>query len=346
MRVALIGLGMVADMLAKAMRATGGKVRLAGVYSRDPARTADFAARQPGNQPRTFTSITEIATDPDIDFAIVATPPDARQDIVKCLAGAGKAILVEKPVERTLANAAAIVACCQQAGVPLGVILQHRMRPAARHLKHLLASGALGRIAAVEVTVPWWRDQTYYDGVGRGTYGRDGGGVLITQAIHTLDLMLHFCGPVARVQAMLCTSALHQMEAEDFASAGLAFVSGAVGSVMASTASFPGSGEQIVVNCTKGTAVLNAAALTINWRSGEVEEFGEAAQSGGGADPMAFSHSWHQAIIEDFAEALRAGVPPCVTGQDALGVHALIDAMHLSSDQGRIVDIEKEITNG
>lgn len=345
MKVALIGLGMVADMQAMALRATGGKVSLAGVYARDPEKTADFAARQPGHHPRPYASVGEIAADPDIDFAIVATPPDARKDIIRCLADAGKGILTEKPIERNFRDAAAIVAYCAAAGITLGVILQHRMRPAARHLKGLIATGGLGRIATVEVSVPWWRGQEYYEVAGRGTYRRDGGGVLITQGIHTLDLMLHLCGPVTRVQAMTATSALHDLEAEDFATAGLAFASGAIGSVMASTTSFPGRGEQIVINGTLGSAVLNAAALTVYWRSGKIDDIGEATDTGGGADPMAFTHAWHQSIIEDFADALRGQRPAFVTGQDALAVHALIDAMQLSSARGRVVDIKKDITN-
>lgn len=345
MQVVLIGLGMVADMQATALRATGGKINLAGIHTRTVGRMQEFADRQEGDKPRLYTSLAEIADDPKIDFVIVATPPNARKEIVHCLADAGKGILVEKPVERTFANARSLVDYCAAAGVNLGVILQHRMRPAALQLRDILASGALGEIATVETNVPWWRPPSYYEVEGRGTYARDGGGVLITQGIHTLDLMLSFAGPVAQLQALTATSALHDMEGEDFASAGLVFKSGAVGSVMATTASYPGRSEQIVLNCTKGTAALNATTLSIHHRSGKVEEFGEAVDTGGGADPMAFTHEWHQSIIEDFADSLGNGRDPIVTGREALHVQAMIDAIQLSSAEGRIVDVDKDIVN-
>lgn len=345
MQVVLIGLGMVADMQAMALRSTGGRVRLAGIHARQAGRVQAFADKQPGEKPRIYTSVAEIAEDATIDFVIVATPPNARTEIIECLADAGKGILTEKPIERTYKSARSIVDYCAAAGVSMGVILQHRMRPDALQLREVLASGALGDIATVETTVPWWRPPSYYEVEGRGTFARDGGGVLITQAIHTLNLMLSLAGPVAQVQAFTATSALHQMEGEDFASAGLVYQSGAVGSVMATTASYPGRSEQIVLNCTKGTAVLNATTLSIYHRSGKVEEFGEEAATGGGADPMAFTHEWHQAIIEDFADSLGKGTEPFVTGRDALDVHALIDAMQLSSSLGRRVDVDKEIIN-
>jgi UDP-N-acetyl-2-amino-2-deoxyglucuronate dehydrogenase len=345
MQVVLIGLGMVADMQAAALRATGGNIRLAGIHTRTVERMQEFADRQDGRKPRLYTSLAEIADDPDIDFVIVATPPNARREIVECLADAGKGILLEKPIERTFSNARSLVEYCAAAGVNMGVILQHRMRPAAQQLHNILASGALGEIATVETNVPWWRPPSYYDVEGRGTYARDGGGVLITQGIHTLDLMLSFAGPVAQVQALTATSALHDMEGEDFASAGLVFKSGALGSVMATTASYPGRSEQIVLNCTKGTAVLNATTLSIHHRSGKVEKFGEVADTGGGSDPMAFTHEWHQLIIEDFADSMTIGGEPFVTGREALHVQALIDAIQMSSTKGRIVDVDRDIVN-
>lgn len=345
MQVVLIGLGMVADMLALALRSTDGRVNLAGIYARRSGPLQAFAGKQPGTKPRIYTSVAEIADDPAIDFVIVATPPNARKEIIATLADAGKAILTEKPIERSYAGARSIVDYCAAAGVNMGVILQHRMRPAALQLRDILASGVLGDIATVETTVPWWRPPSYYEVEGRGTYARDGGGVLITQAIHTLDLMLSLTGPVAQVQALTATSVLHDMESEDFASAGLVYQSGAVGSVMATTASYPGRSEQIVLNCTKGTAVLNATTLSIYHRSGKVKDYGEAAATGGGADPMAFTHAWHQSIIENFADALGKGAEPFVTGRDALHVHALIDAMQMSSAQERRVDVARDIIN-
>jgi predicted dehydrogenase len=183
------------------------------------------------------------------------------------------------------------------------------MRAAAMHLRAMLSEGRLGDLGLVEIVVPWWRDQSYYDEPGRGTYARDGGGVLISQAIHTLDMALSLAGPVRRVQAMASTTAFHDMESEDYVTAGLSFENGAVGSLVASTASFPGAAETLTLHGMLGSARLVSGELTVTFRSGEVETFGEDAGSGGGADPMAFTHEWHQGLIADFADAIAEGRP-------------------------------------
>ncbi|MEO1308947.1 MAG: Gfo/Idh/MocA family oxidoreductase, partial [Pseudomonadota bacterium] len=236
-KVALIGLGMVAGTHVKAIAASD-RVQLSGLMGRNLDRAAAFAAEHAPDA-KVYKSVAELAADPMLDFVIVATPPDARVDITRALVDAGKPILMEKPIERTLTVAQDIVAMCDEAELPLGMVFQHRMRPAAQELIQLVDEGMLGPIAAVEIHIPWWRPQSYYDELGRGTYDRDGGGVMLTQAIHTFNVALRLTGPVQRVQAMTRTTALHHMEAEDFVVAGLEFASGAVGSLFASTASFP-----------------------------------------------------------------------------------------------------------
>ncbi len=248
--------------------------------------------------------------DPALDALLLLTPPDARREIVEAAAGAGKHILAEKPLERDGAAAAEIVEICETAGVTLGVVFQHRMREAARALTALARSGDLGALAAVQVAVPWWRPQAYYDQPGRGTYARDGGGVLIAQAIHTLDLMLSITGPVAQVAAIAGTTRLHRMEAEDFVGAGLRFAGGALGALIATTAAFPGGAESLSLTFEDGSARLEGGTLTITRRDGTTSRVGEASGTGGGADPMAFPHDWHREVIADFADAVRAGRPP------------------------------------
>ena len=334
MNAALIGLGMVSKTYGAAFR-NSDKVALRCAYAPSLDSQERFLCTFPDVCDRMATSVREIADDPHIDFAIVTTPPNARRQIVETLAAAGKPILMEKPVERTLENARALVELCEDLDVPLGIVLQHRARPAVQTLREKL--GGLGPLVAAEVSVPWWRPQSYYDEPGRGSYARDGGGVLISQAIHTLDLMLSFTGPVAEVTAMCATTAFHSMEAEDFVTAGLAFANGAVGHVFASTASYPGKGEQITLHCQNGTACLAAGMLTLDYRDGRREEIGDAATSGAGADPMAFTSDWHQAIIEDFAEAVATGRKSLVTGREALDVHALIADIETSGRTGQRV---------
>lgn len=327
MKTVLIGLGMVAPIYAKALDDLP-DIALHGIHSRDPAKRAAFRqAHAP--QAKEYESIAEIAADPEVDFVLLATPPNARAEIVDTLAGAGKPILMEKPIERTLAAADALVARCENAGVPLGVMLQHRARPVVADLRRVMAD--LGPLHAVEISIPWWRPQSYYDEPGRGSYARDGGGVMISQAIHTMDLALSLTGPVAEVTAMTATTGLHRMEAEDWVTCGLRFANGAVGTLFATTAAYPGRGEAIRLYHGRAAVTLEANELRIDRLDGTSQTIGASASSGAGADPMAFTHEWHRDVIADFAAALRDRRPPMVTGRDALAVHRLIAVIETSA---------------
>lgn len=310
------------------------ELRLTGALGARPGSGAAFLARH-GLAARAYGSVAELAADADVGFVVLTTPPNARADIVRTLAHAGKPVLMEKPVERTLAAAVAICEICEAAGVPLGIVLQHRASAPALDLVQRLQSQDFGALRVVEISVPWWRDQGYYDEPGRGTYGRDGGGVLLTQAIHVLDLALQFTGPVREVTALCATSGFHAMEAEDFVSAGLRFANGAVGALLASTASFPGRTEEIVLHYANASVRLQRGVLQIDWQSGETETLGATAASGAGADPMAFSSGLHRDVIADFADCLAAGRAPLASGRSALGVHALIEALERSGRGGR-----------
>ncbi|SNS46273.1 Gfo/Idh/MocA family protein [Tropicimonas sediminicola] len=345
MHIAMIGVGMVARTHADAIAATSGRLSLRGVLSARQERAEAFAASVTetlGAAPKVYADLAELAADDGVDFVLVCTPPDARIEIMKTLAAAGKPILLEKPLERDSAAALQVVEICEAAGVPLGVVFQHRMRESSQKAAEIVESGVLGPIALVETTIPWWRPQSYYDEPGRGTYARDGGGVMMTQGIHTMNLMLSLTGPVTTVQAMTRTTGMHKMEAEDFVTAGLEFASGAVGSLVASTASYPGGAESIVLHGRDGSLRLTSRQIVLDWQDGrqEVIDTGTNGGSGGGANPMAFTHGWHQAVIEDFAEALAAGRPPKVTGREALDVHRLIDAVVESSRQKRALRLE------
>ncbi len=334
--VALIGAGMVAKTHLAAIRDADG-VALRGIAARTPDRARALLTDWPGA--RLYADAQDIAADPEVAAVVVVTPPDARAELIAPLAAAGKPILLEKPVARNTSEAEEVVALCEAAGVPLGIVFQHRMRAASRAARDFALSGELGALGLVEIAVPWWREQAYYDEPGRGTYARDGGGVLISQAIHTIDLALSLTGPVQSVQAMTATTAFHEMEAEDVACAGLRFANGAVGWLTASTASFPGKAETITLHFEAATLHLEAGVLTVTWRDGRVEHHGAQAGTGGGADPMAFTHDWHQGVLEDFVAAVRDPRPPMITGRDALIAHRLIDAIVASSVAGKIVEV-------
>ncbi|NDP41853.1 MAG: Gfo/Idh/MocA family oxidoreductase [Aromatoleum sp.] len=331
-RIAVIGAGMAVKPHVESLLDLADRVEVAGVYSPTEARRIAFAERF--SLPTTG-DLDAMIADPTIDAALVLTPPRTHLPLVERLAAAGKHILLEKPIEAETARAEAAVIACERAGVTLAVVFQHRFRPAARALAATLASGALGEFASASVAVRWWRPQTYYDEPGRGTLERDGGGVLLTQAIHTLDLFLSLAPQVAEVAAFAGTSAVHRMETEDTVAGALRFANGALGALDATTASYPGFPERIEIVGTRGTALLVASKLDLHYADGRRESGGELAATGGGADPMAFAHDAHCAVLTEFLDALDARRAPVNSGRAALKVHYLIDAL-LESSRRRV----------
>ena len=333
----IIGAGMAAKPHALALQSLSDVIEVRGVFRRDAAERRAFCLQYGFPQAE---SVDALLADPGVEAVLVLTPPNARETIVLKLAQSGKHVLMEKPVERTTAAAERIIGACETAGVTLGIMFQHRFRAASLALAARIAEGEFGRLHAVHLTVPWWRPQAgYYDKPGRGTFAMDGGGVLITQAIHSLDLMLSLCGPVQDVVALAATTGLHQMETEDFVSAGLRFANGAVGSLMATTANYPGGPEVLTLNFDRASATLAAGTLKIAWMDGQTEELGESSEGGGGADPMAFPFDWHRSQIADFAAAIREGRQPLSSGRTALRVHRLIDALMASAHEGRRIEV-------
>jgi len=338
----LIGAGMVAETHVAACAAAVEKVRLKGVLSKrkkSASSLAKDASVKTDEHIYVYDCIGDVATDDDVEFVIIATPPNVRADIIKPLAEAGKHILLEKPMGRTAEESRQIVQICKNAGVLLGVVFQHRTRIASRKAKEMIDEGKLGELAVVEINVPWWRDQDYYDEPGRGTYARDGGGVLISQAIHTIDLALSLSGAVSSVLAMISTSRFHCMESEDFAVVGIEFSNGAVGSLVASTASFPGKTESITLHFEQASLHLEAGQLHVSSRDGSVETFGEQASTGGGADPMAFTHEWHQEVLENFADTVSGKSTNFISGEQAMAAHEFIDATVRAAKGGSRQDL-------
>ena len=334
--VGVIGTGMAAAPHAKALKDLRDHIDLRGVFSRNAEKCKTFASRF---ELPFIKNIEDLINDPKLDIIIIITPPNQRLKLVQQFSDEGKHILMEKPVERSSAKAKNIVNLCKEKNVKLGIVFQHRFRESSQKLKKLILSHSLGSIFTVQVQLPWWRDQSYYDEPGRGSYERDGGGVLISQAIHTLDLMLSLTGPVSEVQALSSTSQFHKMESEDFVAGGLKFKSGASGSIFASTSSFPGNAESITLNCEKASAHLQSGVLTIKWLDGRSEKFGETSGTGGGADPMAFPHDWHRDLIDNFVKSVQNNYNSLISGEEALNVHELIDALIESSNKGKLITI-------
>ncbi|WP_237181205.1 Gfo/Idh/MocA family protein [Roseomonas haemaphysalidis] len=331
-RIGLIGLGMAVTPHARSLLDLADRVEVAGAFARSAARREDFAQRFPFPLAH---SLDAILGDPSVDCVMILTPPDTHLDLVRRCAAAGKHILLEKPLEVTTERAEQLVAACAAAGVTLGLVLQHRFRAAALRCAALQREGRIGPLISASAGIRLWRPQSYYDQPGRGTLARDGGGVLITQGIHTLDLLQSLAGPVAEVTGYATTSAAHRMETEDLACAALRFASGALGTLEATTAAFPGFPERIELSGTLATATLSGVDLRVCHQDGEITELRPGGNGGTGADPMDFPHDNHRAVLTDFLDALDHGRAPAASGAAALQVHRLVDALLASARNGR-----------
>ncbi|MDP2084520.1 MAG: Gfo/Idh/MocA family oxidoreductase [Gemmobacter sp.] len=324
-RIAIVGLGMAVTPHARGLVDLADAVEVLHAFSPSAPRRAAFAARFPFPL---ADHLETILNDPAVEAVAVFTPANTHRDIGLACARAGKHVLMEKPLDITTARAEELVAGCKAAGVRMGVVLQHRFRPAAMRAAELLASGALGQIVGCSTNIRLWRPQAYYDEPGRGSFARDGGGVLISQGIHTLDLMLSLAGAVEQVAGFAVTTPVHRMETEDMVCAAARFANGAIGTIDATTAAYPGFHEDIMITAEHGTLALRGGELAVQFHDGRRERVESDISAGGtGADPMAFPHDWHRAVMADFVAAIREGRDPRVTGDEALRVHRLIDAL-------------------
>jgi predicted dehydrogenase len=323
-------------MLAIRDLEAAGTARLVGGFSPSAERREGFSQRW---KAPVFDSQEALLAAAGLDLVLVLTPPGAHLPVVRAAAAAGKHLLVEKPLERTAAEAQALVDVARDAGVTLGVVFQHRFRPAALRLKQAVTGGELGTLLSCSASIRWWRDAAYFAQTGRGMKARDGGGVLLTQAIHTLDLLLHIAGPLARVGALAKTSGLRAIDTEDMACAALQFANGAIGALDATTVAEPGYPERVEIAGTSGSACLVAERLELHVKGRPVEIVEGAMAGGGGADPMAFDHGPHRAMLAEMCDAITQRRAPTHDGATGLPVLQAIEAILRSAESGKFIDL-------
>ena len=320
--VAVIGLGNALQPHARSLVDLAGRARVVWAAASSEARLKDVADRY--GFPTT-TDVARAIEDPAVDAVIVLTPANAHLPIAEAAFAAGRHVMCEKPLEVSIERGEQLIAAGRRAGRRLGICLQHRFRPGSRRLWEALQAGAIGEIQAATLMVPWWRPQSYYDEPGRGVLARDGGGVLITQAIHSLDLFRWLLG-IRRIDAALVrTTALHRMETEDYAAALLRLGNGAPGTIVATVAAYPGSPEWLHIIGAKGTARLDGGNLRLAFVDGREEVFADSAGTGSGASVMAFSHDAHRAVLSDFFDAIEQGRDPAIPGEEALATQRIIE---------------------
>ncbi len=335
-RVGIVGLGMALKPHLKSLEELSDRVDIAACFTPSAEGRQAFAA---ANAHPVVDRLDAILADRGIDIVFLLTPPTSHLELVEQCAAAGKHVLLEKPTDVTAERAAAAVAAMAKAKRKFAVMLQHRFRDASRKLRLAVDGGELGELVSGSASIRWWRTPEYFAQPGRGMKARDGGGVLITQAIHTLDLFQSLTGPIARVAAFAATSPLRQIDTEDMVGAGVAFANGALGTIDATTVAYPGFPERIELACAKGTAVLAAETLDIYFKDGRHVHHEGGVSKSGGADPMAFPNDAHRALITDFLDAIDADREPTVSGAESLKVLRLIEALLASAAQGRAVAV-------
>jgi predicted dehydrogenase len=335
---AIVGTGNVSRYHAEAIAQTPG-ARLVAVCRSDPARGAQ-AVKQFGVPCET--SYDALLARGDVDAVCLCTPSGQHAAQAVAAAKARKHVLVEKPMALTLADADAMIAACRTAGVSLGVAFQRRTEPSYGAVHDAIAAGELGRLVLGTTAVPYFRDDAYYRSAAwRGTWAMDGGGALMNQGIHLVDLLLWLLGDAGEVCARSDTL-LHGIEVEDVIAVTLRFASGALGSIVATTAAAPGFPHRLEVYGTRGSVQTEGDAI-VRWEGGGARPSTAAAgtvAAGAGASATGISAAGHLRIVGDFVDAIRQGRPPMVPGEEGRRSLAVVLAAYESARTGRPVIVK------
>lgn len=342
--IGIIGCGLIADFHARAISELRG-AKLIGGYDRLVESAGTFAKRF---RCQAFESLDEMLADPRVEVVAVCTPSGAHAEPAVAAARAGKHVIVEKPLEVTLARCDGIIEACAKSAVVLSTIFPSRFHRASQLLKEAVDAGRFGTLSLGSAYVKWFRSQEYYDSKSwRGTQRLDGGGALMNQAIHTVDLLLWLMGPIAELSATVATLAHERIEVEDCAAATIRFANGALGGIEATTAAFPGWLKRIEICGTTGSVILEEESL-VKWEFAKstsadrriVSALGDRTKTGGGAaDPAAIGHHGHREQYRDILRAIRRGTPPLIDGPAArLSVEAIL-AIYRSARTGRRVSL-------
>jgi UDP-N-acetyl-2-amino-2-deoxyglucuronate dehydrogenase len=284
----------------------------------------------------------------DVDAVIVCTPSGHHLEPAVQAAKAGKHVIVEKPLEITPQRCDQIIEACDNARVNLCTIFPARFSDANMALKAAVDAGRFGRLTLGEATCKWWRDQEYYDsGAWRGTWALDGGGALMNQGIHSIDLLLWLMGPATHVTGATATLAHERIEVEDTAVATVRFANGALGSIIATTSAYPGSSRTSAIYGDRGSAgIAQDDIVTWQFANKKPEDaaiHGRLAQvktdAGGAADPKAISHEGHTRQLRDFVDSIRERRLPAVDGREGRKAVQLICAIYEASRTGRCVEL-------
>jgi UDP-N-acetyl-2-amino-2-deoxyglucuronate dehydrogenase len=351
LRFGIIGCGVIGPTHAEALT-TVPEAHLVAVADVVPERAAQLAAKH-GATP--YSDARQMLEREQLDVVDVCTPSGMHGEHACLVMRSGRHVIVEKPMEITRSALDEMLRVQRESGVKLAVISQHRFDAATQEVQRLSAAGSFGRLVLGTAQIPWWRSQKYYDsGAWRGTWALDGGGVLMNQSIHSIDVLQWLMGRVTHVTAYTRTLA-HQMETEDVAVAVLRFANGALGAITATTGAYPGVGTRVEVFGDRGSAVIENDRLGFLQMAQEGQQVGdygigvaERAQQratvgdlGGAtaADPKALAIAGHGAQIQDMIRAIREDGSPLVDGEAGRRPVEIILAIYESARTGREVAV-------
>jgi predicted dehydrogenase len=340
----IVGCGLIANFHARAI-ADLPRTRLVACYSRN-AESADRFAKE--ESCRAYHKLEKLLADPDIDIVTICTPSGAHLEPAIAAARAGKHVIVEKPLEITLRRCDAMIAACRDNGVKLATIFPSRFHGASIELKRAVDAGRFGQLTLADAYVKWYRTQAYYDsGAWRGTWALDGGGALMNQAIHSVDLLTWLAGPVAEIRAQTATLAHERIAVEDAAVATLRFENGALGVIEATTAAWPGALKRIELRGSTGSAVMEEEDV-VAWDfakparsdAGVRKRMAQRISTAGGAgNPAAIGHHGHARQFKDFLEAIVEDRPPAIDGAEGRRSVEIILGVYKAAESGRPVQL-------
>lgn len=336
MRVGIIGCGAISSKHIAAYKNIGFQVTaVTDIDAKRGQEVADSCGA------RFIASYEDLCRDAEVDFIDVCTFPDFRLQPLKIAADAGKHVQVQKPIATNMQTALEMVQYTRKAGVVLNVVSQHRFDDSMRFLAKAIPGGRLGKILQADAYVKWYRSAEYYSRPIKGSWATEGGGALINQGIHQVDMLLFLIGKVSEVFGYWQLGALHKIESEDVITAMLKYANGATGVIQAATAFWPGYPERIEIHGTKGTCVITGDKLT-KWDVANDEGEPAPVESetmSGASDPMAIPLTPFERQFEDFADAIRNKRSPVTSGEDGYRALQLVTSIYQSCREGRPVSI-------
>ncbi len=339
LKFAIVGCGVISPTHARCL-AELSEASLVAVCDVVPERAQALAAQYPA---AVYSDYCEMFANEDMDVVEVLTPSGLHAEVGIAAAQAGKHVIVEKPIDVSLEKADALIQACKEAGVKLGTISQHRFDPAIVALKQAIAENRLGQLNFGGSHTKWYRSQEYYDsGDWRGTWALDGGGALINQSIHYVDLLQYVMGPVEEIHAYCATRSHERIEVEDIAVASLKFRSGALGLLEGTTAAYPGFMARLDIYGTDGSVIIeNDQVKEWRLRSGEpCPVISEPVGFIGGTSSKDIWHISHRAQISDMIEAVQTDRDPLVNGCEGRKALEIVLAVYESARTGQTVKLK------